>query len=84
LALAARLAEGVFKRRDAKNAEKRAFDAAILELPTDNVHRNCTHSGFNFGRTKRNPKAEVAKRSGIGSALNTEATGDSVSRGERI
>ena len=53
LALAGQLAEGVFKRRDAKNAEKRAFDAAIVELPTDNLHRNCTHFGFNFGRTKR-------------------------------
>ena len=31
----------------------------------------------------RNPKAEIAKLSGIGSALNTEATGASVSRSDR-
>jgi hypothetical protein len=31
----------------------------------------------------RNPKAELAKLSGIGSALNTEATGASVSRNDR-
>jgi hypothetical protein len=32
--MAARLAEGVFKRRDAKNAEKRAFDADVISAPT--------------------------------------------------
>jgi hypothetical protein len=32
--MAVPLAEGVFKRRDAKNAEKRAFDADVISAPT--------------------------------------------------
>jgi len=34
LTMAVPLAEGVFKRRDAKNAEKRAFDADVISAPT--------------------------------------------------
>jgi hypothetical protein len=73
LALAGQLAEGVFKRRDAKNAEKRAFDAAIVELPTDNLHRNCTHFGFNFGRTKRRPRSQSFRALALQSILRPQA-----------
>jgi hypothetical protein len=34
LTVAGQLAEGVFKRRDAKNAEKRALAAAVISAPT--------------------------------------------------